>query len=1082
MRKFILSSLCALAIFSACEKIVFENPNNPRDVTAPTVTLTDPVNTATGIAFNHPISITFSEAMDPATITSSTITVTQGANLVAGTVTYSGTNAVFTQSIDLLPSTVYTVAITTGSKDLAGNALNSDYTISFTTGSAAETALPVINSTDPINVATGVVFNKPVDVTFSQAMDPLTINASTFTLKQGTTPVSGTITYTGTKATFTPLGNLAPNSIYTGTITTGVKNLAGFALISDYTFSFTTAAALDITAPIINATDPLNNATGIAINKTVGVTFSESMDPATINTSTFTLKQGTTAITGTVTYSGTQATFTPASDLEQGKIYTGTVTTGTKDLAGNALSTANTFSFSTVAAEIVLPVVTSTDPLNNATGVAFNKPVDVTFSQAMDPLTITASTFTLKLGTTAVAGAITYTGTKATFTPTGNLVPNSIYTVTITTGVKNTTGFALISNYTFSFTTAVAPDITAPIVNSTDPINNATGIALSKSVAVTFSESMNPTTINNSTFTLKQGTTAVSGTVTYSGTQATFISELNLDPSKTYTGTITTGAKDLAGNALSSNYIFSFTTGSAPDITPPTVILSDPINYATAVVLTKVVAVTFSEAMNSATINTSTFTLKLGTTTVSGTVTYSGAMAIFTPSSNLTPNSIYTGTITTGAKDVAGNSLSANYIFTFTSGAAPDITAPTVILADPLNNATAVVLTKVVAVTFSEAMNSSSINASTFTLKLGTTAVLGAVTYSGTSASFTPSSNLAPSSIYTGTITTGAMDVAGNTLGSSYTFSFTTGVAPDITAPTVSLVDPLNNATGVAFTKVIAVTFSEAMNSSSITNSTFTLKQGTTSVSGTVSYAASTASFTPSSNLTPSTTFTGTITTGAMDVAGNALGSTYTFIFTTAAAPDIIAPTVSSTDPLNNATGVATNKVIGITFSEAMNSTTITSTTFTLKQGTTVVTGTVAYSGTTAAFTPSVILTAGTVYTATITTGAKDIAGNALATNTVRTFTTAGTAPVVYSFVNDALPVIKSCNQGCHSHNWLPVATTPASTYYTTLLNGNYIIPSSYLTSTIYVRMNNGHIPTSYISAANIAKIKNWMIQGSLNN
>ena len=639
----------------------------------------------------------------------------------------------------------------------------------------------------------------------------------------------------------------------------------------------------DKTAPTITLTDPATNATGVALNHPIDITFSEAMDQSTITSSTFTLSQGSTLIAGTVTYSGTNATFTPSTDLQPNKVYTGTITTGVKDVAGNALTSNYTFSFTTGAApETVLPVVNSTDPLNNATGVVFNKAIAVTFSEPMDPATINSTTFTLKKGLIDVTGTVTFTGTVATFTPSSNLAPNSIYTGTITTGAKNLIGFALISNYTFSFTTAAAPDVTAPVVNSTDPANNATGIALSKIVAVTFSESMNTATINSSTFTLKQGTTAVSGTVSYSGTQATFTPSLNLDPSKVYTGTITTGAKDLAGNALSNNYTFSFTTGSAPDISAPVVNSIDPLNNATGVALTKIVAVTFNEAMTPSTINTSTFTLKQGTTAVSGTVTYSGTVASFDPSSNLTPNSIYTGTITTGAKDVAGNALNSNYTFSFTTGAAPDITAPTVISADPLNSATAVAVNKVVAVTFSEAMNPSSINSSTFTLKQGTTAVSGTVSYTGTIAKFTPSGNLANNSVYTATITTGAMDIAGNVLSNNYTFSFTTVAAADITAPTISSTDPLNNATGVATNKVIGVTFSEAMNSSTISASTFTLKQGTTAIAGTVAYSGTTATFTPSSVLTAGTVYSATITTGAKDLAGNALAANTTWSFTTA--------------------------------------------------------------------------------------------------------------------------------------------------------------------------------------------------------
>ncbi len=101
---------------------------------------------------------------------------------------------------------------------------------------------------------------------------------------------------------------------------------------------------------------------------------------------------------------------------------------------------------------------------------------------------------------------------------------------------------------------------------------------------------------------------------------------------------------------------------------------------------------------------------------------------------------------------------------------------------------------------------------------------------------------------------------------------------------------------------------------------------------------------------------------------------------------DTTAPTVLSTSPANNATGVATNTVLTAAFSETMNAATLTKATFILDNR---VTGTVTYIGTTATFTPTSNLAYSTTYTATITTGAKDTAGNALAANRTWTFTTA---------------------------------------------------------------------------------------------
>ena len=108
------------------------------------------------------------------------------------------------------------------------------------------------------------------------------------------------------------------------------------------------------------------------------------------------------------------------------------------------------------------------------------------------------------------------------------------------------------------------------------------------------------------------------------------------------------------------------------------------------------------------------------------------------------------------------------------------------------------------------------------------------------------------------------------------------GPGADTVAPTVSATNPANGATGVA---VITADFSEAMSASTITTGTFTVT-GANLVTGSVAYDATThrARFTPASALAPSTTYAATITTGARDLAGNALASQHVWSFTTAAA------------------------------------------------------------------------------------------------------------------------------------------------------------------------------------------------------
>ena len=221
---------------------------------------------------------------------------------------------------------------------------------------------------------------------------------------------------------------------------------------------------------------------------------------------------------------------------------------------------------------------------------------------------------------------------------------------------------------------STAPDTTPPTISSTTQANNATNVAVNSAIAATFSEAMTASTITVSTFTLNGG---VAGTVTYDATNniVTFTPSASLAYSTTYTATITTAVKDSVGNAMAANYTWSFSTGSAPDTTPPALSSTTPANNATGVAVNSAVTATFSEAMTASTFTTATFNLSGGAT---GTVTYTGTTATFTPTSNLAYSTAYTATITTGAKDSAGNAMAANYTWSFTTGSAPNTSEVTI--------------------------------------------------------------------------------------------------------------------------------------------------------------------------------------------------------------------------------------------------------------------------------------------------------------------------------------------------------------------------------------------------------------------
>jgi hypothetical protein len=234
------------------------------------------------------------------------------------------------------------------------------------------------------------------------------------------------------------------------------------------------------------------------------------------------------------------------------------------------------------APDVKPPLVNFTNPVNATAGVARNRKVTATFSEAMQPSTITAA-FALQNLTLAapVTGVVTYDVANhiATFAPDANLAASSNFQGTITTAVKDVAGNALVANKVWTFSTGTTTDATAPTVLSTTPADAAVVVALNRSVNATFDESMDASTLTQTTFTLSRGGTPVAGTVANVGATATFTPSSNLVPSSLHTATVTTGVKDLSGNALAANKVWNFTTGTAAAVGPAPVILGTSINF-----------------------------------------------------------------------------------------------------------------------------------------------------------------------------------------------------------------------------------------------------------------------------------------------------------------------------------------------------------------------------------------------------------------------------------------------------------------------------------------------------------------------
>ncbi|MFO7602984.1 MAG: ice-binding family protein [Gammaproteobacteria bacterium] len=230
-----------------------------------------------------------------------------------------------------------------------GCSSDSGTSTAVTTNPAALT----VTSTNPADDATTVATNQKITATFSESMESTSLDGVSFTVKgAGEAAIVGTVSLDAASNTaiFTPGSTLTPSIVYTATITTAAESSTGKSMASNNVWSFTSGAATDSVAPTVSSTAPANTATDFYLNRNITAAFDESLNPATVSATSFTLIEtvSTNAVSGDVSYSdtGKLVSFNPDANLTAGLNYTATLTTAIQDLAGNALASAVTWSFS----------------------------------------------------------------------------------------------------------------------------------------------------------------------------------------------------------------------------------------------------------------------------------------------------------------------------------------------------------------------------------------------------------------------------------------------------------------------------------------------------------------------------------------------------------------------------------------------------------------------------------------------------------------------------------------------------------------------------------------------------------------
>jgi len=771
------------------------------DTVPPTIASRTPAPNATGVAVSASVRVGFSESMDVNSLTPSSIELRDASNaLIPATVNYSSTSktARLTPTSALLNNATYNVTVRGGAtdprvKDAAGNALAATSTWSFVTVSPptcpctiwSTTATPAVASdSDSAGVTLGVKFRSDINgyikgirfykgpsntgthvgTLWSAAGDPLAqatfvnetsggwqqvlfatpvaVTANTVYVASYTAPNGG---YSVTGGQFQSAGvdngvlhapasaTVGGNGVYTygNTPQFPLSTWQGANYWVDVVFDTNSSAPVDPTPPVITITGPVS---------TTG--YDTSVSPLALS-GTASDNIGVTQVTwandrgGSGTATGTNDWSVPAITLQSG---VNVITVTARDGLNNTSTDTLTVTY-TPGVDTTPPVVSSRNPAPGATQVAQLATVSIGFSEAMDASTIGASTIELRNNSgTLIPASISYDAATrtATLSPSGSLALNTLHTVTVRGGatdprVRDLAGNALVADDTWSFTTTSSVMTTATIwPSSAVPGTPSDSETAAVELGVKFSTDTDgfvtgirfykgPSNTGTHIGRLWTAGGQLLGQVTFTGESATGWQQAIFNTPLQVTANTTYVASYLAPNggyAFDSNY---FTNGGVDN----------------GVVQA------------------------LGNVAGGGNGVYAyGASGVF-PTNSFAASNYWVDVV-------------------FASVVGPDTTAPTIVGRNPASGATNIAASTAVSVTFNESMDATSISTSTLELRNASNVLVPAsVSYSGNTATLTPTAALASSNVYTVTVRGGATDprvrdAAGNALAATSTWSFTT--------------------------------------------------------------------------------------------------------------------------------------------------------------------------------------------------------------------------------------------------------------------------------------------------------------------
>jgi len=811
----------------------YEQPLGPR------VVAIEPADSATAVAIDAEIRVTFSEPIEPTSVRYDATfqLLREGLFALPGSFAFDSeaSTVTFTPHAALQRNVSYQVRILEVT-DLDGHPLDQDRDLvgydPFDSEFRTE-GPPAVTSSDPFPGETWVDVDHPIRIRFSTTIEETSITASSIVLSKGETAVDcgRGLSADSLEVTLTPGTALDYLSRYDVLVDTLILAVDGsrFDQHPDsagrraHRFFFTSEP--ESLPPRVTEMFPADGDTNVAVGDSIHLAFSRPIAPPTLSAGGFSLRPAiapadTVAGLLVVAADSLTADFIPDSALASGAFYEARVETTVTSGYGFGLDQDPgaegfqpfTRSFRTEN-ETIPPDVVSSQPEADATGVPVMGDIVIEFSEAMREATVAgAFSLTPEGGEAATgAGELDVTGAVWTFTPDPALVYLTPYTVAIDTTAADLfgnhldtdDGLAGAQGYEIHFTTQQIP--TPPRVLSMVAASGSDSVSVARSIRVCFSRPIDPATADDGSFRIvPDGAPTLSGRFAWLTGDSVLLwkpapPDTLLAFDTRYTVTADTLLTDIWGFRLDQDslaaglqaFVDSFTT--RPETLAPrvdTLLVGEGVTGTGAPVDAAPVLV-FSEPVDSTSLKVEgVVTLKRGALDVGFSlhIAASADSATLVPDALLGCDAEYTVEVDTLIIDVLGNRLDQDPL---TAGRQPyaglfateaDCAPPEIASTLPDSAALHVSPDVEIRIAFSEPLDESTLHTGSVILEDFTHGgdVPASVSWSAsdTTVVLQPAAALIEATTFQVRLTTEVADPAGRSLASGYTFPFTTGQRP----------------------------------------------------------------------------------------------------------------------------------------------------------------------------------------------------------------------------------------------------------------------------------------------------------------